>query len=76
MSLPGLERLPVSVKVVCQHEGEGKYCTKCGSCTHPEVQPLTPHQCRARHKRFCADGVDFCPHCGQDISIYRMLQIH
>ena len=77
MSLDGIVTFATSPgpKIACSHEGEGKHCTKCGVCIHPEVAPLTPGRCRRRHKTFCAQGDDHCPNCGKDVSIFRFLEI-
>lgn len=63
-------------KAVCVHQGDGKHCTSCGEVIHPQARVKSRKSCCQQHKKFC-QVLDYnhCPHCGEDVSIYRFFQI-
>lgn len=77
MSLDGLVTFsaPAGPRIACTHEGDGKHCTNCGASINPDANTLGPRACKKRHEALCNAGSDHCPHCGEDISFYRLFQI-
>lgn len=75
MSLPNLTFGSSSPPTPCPHYGSGRHCTGCGASLHPDAKALGPRTCKKQHEVLCQSGFDYCPHCGQDISIHRFFLV-